>query len=73
VSDPPLSLAGMGLSITVGLSNDLARNDPEGWQHHVSAFALLDRALAGQGIDWREPGTDPTGDVLYAGGFPTAT
>ncbi|MGW0563251.1 hypothetical protein ACWDZ4_22230 [Streptomyces sp. NPDC003016] len=60
----------MGLSITVGLLNGLARNDPEGWKHHLSAFALLNRALAGQSIDWREPGTDPAGDVFYSGGFP---
>ncbi|GAA1245925.1 hypothetical protein GCM10009665_40970 [Kitasatospora nipponensis] len=60
----------MGLSITVGLLNDLARNDPEGWEHHLGAFDLLNRALAGQGVDWREPGGDPAGGALHAGGFP---
>ncbi|MDX3435655.1 hypothetical protein [Streptomyces stelliscabiei] len=60
----------MGLSITVGTLNGLARSDPEGWEYHRRAFATLDRALAGEGIDWREPDTDPDGDVFYAGGFP---
>ncbi|MFD9596292.1 hypothetical protein ACFWA9_26595 [Kitasatospora sp. NPDC059973] len=60
----------MGLSITVGLLNDPARNDPEGWDHHVAAFTRLDRALARQGIDWREPDTDPAAGALHAGGMP---
>ena len=60
----------MGLSIAVGLLNGLARDDPEGWEYQRSAFAKLKQALAGRGVDWREPGTDPAGDVFFTGGFP---
>lgn len=45
----------MGLGISVGLRCDLAQNDSEGFEYHSAAFEQLTRALAREGIEWREP------------------
>ncbi|MFF8770622.1 hypothetical protein [Kitasatospora sp. NPDC015120] len=62
----------MGLSISVGLLHDQARNDPEGFEHHRRAFERLGAALAAEGIDWQEPPADPAApqDPAFSGGFP---
>ncbi|MQS16958.1 hypothetical protein F7Q99_33415 [Streptomyces kaniharaensis] len=61
----------MGLSISVGLLYDQARNDLEGLEHHRRAFARLSRALADAGIQWQEPGmTEPPSAHTFSGGFP---
>ncbi|MFE4362042.1 hypothetical protein [Kitasatospora sp. NPDC056800] len=61
----------MGLSISVGLLYDQARNDAEGLDHHRSAFARLGRALVEEGIGWHEPEiTDPPRARTFSGGFP---
>ncbi|MFE4975375.1 hypothetical protein ACFRAR_25130 [Kitasatospora sp. NPDC056651] len=61
----------MGLSISVGLLHDQARNDAEGLDHHRAAFARLGRALAAEGIGWREPeSTDLPPAHVFSGGFP---
>lgn len=52
----------MGLGISVGLRCDLARNDSEGFEYHSDAFERLTRALAKEGIEWREP------EVVHARG-----
>ncbi|MEV7028141.1 hypothetical protein, partial [Kitasatospora sp. NPDC093558] len=61
----------MGLSITVGLLNDQARNDAEGLAHYRRAFARLSEALAASGVDWHEPevGNPPAAPAVSAG-FP---
>lgn len=61
----------MGLSISVGLLHDQARNDGEGLEHHLSAFARLSRALKAEGISWYEPEiTDPPRTRTFSAGFP---
>ncbi|WP_157977570.1 hypothetical protein [Streptomyces triticisoli] len=61
----------MGLSITVGLLDGLARNDAEGLAYHRGAFARLTEALADNGIDWHEPEiSDPPADPAVSTGFP---
>ncbi|MFD5088061.1 hypothetical protein ACFWOG_36240 [Kitasatospora sp. NPDC058406] len=61
----------MGLSISVGLLHDQARNDPEGLDYHRRAFARLGRALAAQGVDWHEPPiAGPPHSPTFSGGFP---
>ncbi|MFD8595092.1 hypothetical protein ACFV1L_08840 [Kitasatospora sp. NPDC059646] len=61
----------MGLSISVGLLHDQARNDAEGLDHHRRAFARLARALTAEGITWHEPEiTDPPRAHVFSGGFP---
>jgi hypothetical protein len=61
----------MGLSISVGLLYDQARNDAEGLEHHRSAFARLGRALKAEDIGWHEPEmTDPPRTRTFSGGFP---
>ena len=61
----------MGLSISVGLLADLYHNDTEGFAYHRDAFGQLTRALAAEGIDWREPetGSGPAAHP-YSAGFP---
>ena len=61
----------MGLSISVGLLADLYHNDAEGFEYHREGFARLTRALAVEGIDWREPDavTLPAAHE-YSAGFP---
>jgi hypothetical protein len=61
----------MGLSITVGLLDDVARHDAEGLAHHRRAFARLTSALADQGIAWQEPEVgDPPAAPAVSAGFP---
>ncbi|PBC75695.1 hypothetical protein BX265_0370 [Streptomyces sp. TLI_235] len=60
----------MGLSITVGLLDDLDRHDPEGAAHHARELDLLAEALQAKGIAWREPAPAGTGRAACAGGFP---
>ena len=61
----------MGLSISVGLLADLYHNDTEGFEYHCEAFEQLTRALAGEGIDWREPeAVDLPAAHAHAAGFP---
>ncbi|MGW7445860.1 hypothetical protein [Kitasatospora sp. NPDC054795] len=62
----------MGLSISVGLLYDQARNDAEGLDHHRAAFARLGQALLEEeGIAWHEPEiTDPPRARTFSGGFP---
>ncbi|MGW1107681.1 hypothetical protein [Streptomyces sp. NPDC002540] len=61
----------MGLSISVGLLYDQARNDAEGLDHHRRSFARLGRALMTEGISWHEPEiTDPPRAHTFSGGFP---
>ncbi|MFF7454436.1 hypothetical protein [Kitasatospora sp. NPDC008115] len=61
----------MGLSISVGMLHDQARNDPEGFEYHRRAFDRLGAALGAEGIDWREPPLDgPPQDPAFSGGFP---
>ncbi|WP_188301438.1 hypothetical protein [Streptomyces sp. CBMA156] len=61
----------MGLSISVGILYDQARNDAEGFEYHRSAFARLGRALKAEEISWQEPEiTDPPGTRTFSGGFP---
>lgn len=61
----------MGLGISVGMLCDQARNDPEGFEIHREGFDQLTRALAQEGIDWREPEVlHETGEHDYSGGFP---
>ncbi|MFJ7910755.1 hypothetical protein [Kitasatospora sp. NPDC096204] len=61
----------MGLSISVGLLYDQARNDAEGLDYHRSAFARLSRALMAEGISWHEPEmTDPPRTPTFSAGFP---
>lgn len=61
----------MGLSISVGMLHDQARNDAEGLEYHRRAFDRLAAALAAEGIDWQEPPLDgPAGDPGFSGGFP---
>ncbi|MBT2456985.1 hypothetical protein [Streptomyces sp. ISL-86] len=60
----------MGLAISVRHLNDLARHDPEGGESERAAFAVLNQALAGAGVDWSEPDPDPADDLLHASSFP---
>ncbi|WP_380282189.1 hypothetical protein [Kitasatospora purpeofusca] len=61
----------MGLSISVGMLHDQARNDPEGYEYHRRAFDRLGAALGTEGIDWQEPPLDgPAQDPAFSGGFP---
>ncbi|WP_354638073.1 hypothetical protein [Kitasatospora camelliae] len=60
----------MGLSISVGLLDDLHRHDPEGAAHHARELAVLGDALGRAGIDWREPAAEGTGRAAFSGGFP---
>ncbi|MFE2067238.1 hypothetical protein ACFXDH_33495 [Streptomyces sp. NPDC059467] len=61
----------MGLSITVGLLDDQARNDAEGLAYHRRAFARLSEALAVDGITWQEPEIgDPPAVPAVSAGFP---
>ncbi|MFF0227865.1 hypothetical protein [Streptomyces sp. NPDC004629] len=61
----------MGLSISVGLLYDQARNDPEGYDHHRRAFLRLGRALRAEGVQWEEPEiTAPPSPHTFSGGFP---
>ncbi|MER7706710.1 hypothetical protein ABTX81_27915 [Kitasatospora sp. NPDC097605] len=62
----------MGLSISVGMLHDQARNDPEGLEYHRRAFDRLGAALAAEGIDWHEPPLDVAAvrDPAFSGGFP---
>ncbi|MFD5433200.1 hypothetical protein ACFWJ4_13665 [Kitasatospora sp. NPDC127067] len=61
----------MGLSISVGLLHDQARNDAEGLDRHRSAFGRLGQALPEEGIGWHEPEiTDPPRAGTFSGGFP---
>jgi hypothetical protein len=61
----------MGLSVSVGFLNDLARNDTEGFAHYQGAFARLTKALADKGITWSEPEVgEPPADPLVSAGFP---
>ncbi|MEV7176541.1 hypothetical protein [Kitasatospora sp. NPDC093679] len=60
----------MGLSITVGLLDDLDRHDPEGAAHHARELAVLADALQAKGIDWQEPAPAGTGRAAHSGGFP---
>ncbi|MFD9129506.1 hypothetical protein [Kitasatospora sp. NPDC059571] len=60
----------MGLSISVGLLDDLDRNDPEGAAHFRGAFDRLGRALAARGIDWQEPAPGGGKAPGYSAGFP---
>ncbi|GAA1398347.1 hypothetical protein GCM10009639_36790 [Kitasatospora putterlickiae] len=61
----------MGLSISVGMLHDQARNDPEGFDHHRRAFDRLGAALGAEGVDWHEPPLDgPAQDPAFSGGFP---
>lgn len=61
----------MGLSISVGLLDDLARNDAEGLAHHRRAFARLTAALTADGVTWNEPDvSDPPAKPAFSSGFP---
>ncbi|MFD7907299.1 hypothetical protein ACFV4G_34315 [Kitasatospora sp. NPDC059747] len=61
----------MGLSITVGLLDDQARNDAEGLVHFRGAFARLSAALADGGVDWHEPEiADPPAAPAVSAHFP---
>lgn len=61
----------MGLGISVGMLCDQARNDPEGFVAHRDGFERLSRALAAEGIEWREPEViHADGDHDFSGGFP---
>ncbi|MCU7820873.1 hypothetical protein [Kitasatospora sp. DSM 101779] len=60
----------MGLSITVGLLDDLDRHDPEVAAHHARELAVLAEALQVKGIDWREPAASGSGHAAHSGGFP---
>ena len=61
----------MGLGISVGMLCDQARNDPEGFEMHRAGFDQLTRALAQEGIEWREPEIlHEGGEHDYSGGFP---
>lgn len=61
----------MGLSITVGLLDDQARNDAEGLAYHRRAFARLSAALADSGIVWQEPEVaEPPVAPAVSAGFP---
>ncbi|SCF93519.1 hypothetical protein [Streptomyces sp. Ncost-T10-10d] len=61
----------MGLSISVGLLYDQARNDAEGLDHHRRSFARLGQALTAEGISWHEPEiTDPPRAHTFSSGFP---
>ncbi|MGW2183047.1 hypothetical protein ACWCXX_34315 [Streptomyces sp. NPDC001732] len=61
----------MGLSITVGLLDDQARNDAEGLAYHRHAFARLTEALAANGVAWQEPEIgDPPAVPAVSAGFP---
>ncbi|WP_431682981.1 hypothetical protein [Kitasatospora sp. KL5] len=60
----------MGLSISVGLINDLTRHEPEGAERHAGALDLLSGALNDKGITWREPAADDTGRAEFSAGFP---
>ncbi|MEU9448826.1 hypothetical protein [Streptomyces sp. NPDC048277] len=61
----------MGLSISVGLLYDQARNDAEGLDGHRRAFARLGQALMAEGISWHEPEiTGPPPAHTFSGGFP---
>ncbi|MFF8913904.1 hypothetical protein ACF08M_11385 [Streptomyces sp. NPDC015032] len=61
----------MGLSISVGLLYDQARNDAEGLDYHRRAFARLSQALMAEGISWHESEvTDPPRAHTFSGGFP---
>ena len=71
----------MGLSISVGMLCDQARNDPEGFKIYRDAFGRLTRALAAEGVEWREPeaihavdgtadGHDFSSGHDFSGGFP---
>lgn len=61
----------MGLGISVGMLCDQARNDPEGFGMHRAGFDRLTRALAQEGIEWREPEIlHKSGEHDYSGGFP---
>ncbi|MER6531670.1 hypothetical protein [Streptomyces sp. NPDC001508] len=61
----------MGLSISVGLLYDQARNDPEGYEHHRRAFLRLGRALCAEGVRWEEPEVaTPPSPHVFSGGFP---
>ena len=64
-------VAGMGLGISVGMQCDQARNDPEGFEFHRDGFDRLTRALAAEGIRWREPEVlHETGEHDFSAGFP---
>lgn len=61
----------MGLSISVGLLYDQARNDPEGYEHHRRGFVRLGRALRAEGVRWAEPEiAAPPSPHVFSGGFP---
>ncbi|MFB6893008.1 hypothetical protein ACFCX4_27275 [Kitasatospora sp. NPDC056327] len=61
----------MGLSISVGMLHDQARNDPEGLEYHLRAFERLGTAVREEGIDWQEPPFDgPPRTPAFSGGFP---
>ncbi|MGX2995704.1 hypothetical protein JNUCC64_15690 [Streptomyces sp. JNUCC 64] len=61
----------MGLSISVGLLHDQARDDREGYEHHLAAFDRLTRALRAEGVTWEEPGPPaPPTPHTFSGGFP---
>ena len=62
----------MGLEISVGILCDQAQNDPEGLEYHRGGFDRLTRALAAEGIDWREPEIlhEARDDHDFSAGFP---
>ncbi|MFJ8044097.1 hypothetical protein ACIRBX_26705 [Kitasatospora sp. NPDC096147] len=61
----------MGLSISVGMLQDQARNDPEGLEYHQRAFDRLHEALAAEGVAWQEPPLGgPQQSPAFSGGFP---
>lgn len=61
----------MGLSVSVGILDDLAQNDAEGLAYFRGALARLTRALAEEGITWSEPEVaDPPSGPAFSGGFP---